>query len=112
VIVPKARQITATRTNRPTVSENVNLLLKTSPYMKISFASIIGPKTINASLETKGKVTKFAAMNASLVLQRESKNASTIIAAVAKIVREPKKANASRLTAVLKTLATAAPITR
>ena len=46
----------------------------------------MGPKTMNANFETKGNALKFAAINASLVLQRESKNASPIMAVVANIV--------------------------
>ena len=69
--------------NKPRVRKSVNRFRNTSPYISKSFASIIGPKTMKANFETKGNVMKFAAINASLVLQRDSRKARPIIAVVA-----------------------------
>jgi len=78
------RQSSATKTNNPSAKEKVKRFLKTRPYIKRSFISIIGPKTMNASFAVSGKVRKFAAMKASDVLQSESNNARTIIPVVAR----------------------------
>src|ERR1700686_2499302 len=80
----RARQSSAIKTNKPGAKMKGKRFLKTSPYMKRSFISIIGPKTMNASFAVTGKVIKFAAMKASDVLQSESNPASTIIPVVAR----------------------------
>src|SRR6201987_3010106 len=80
----RARESSPINTNRPAANERVKRFLKTSPYIKSSFTSIIGPRTMKASLAVTGNTRKFAAMKASDVLQRESNNASTIMAMVAK----------------------------
>src|SRR6202030_754336 len=66
------KQSNAMKTNKLSAKVKVKRFLNTSPYIKSSFMSIIGPKTMNASFAVTGNVRKFAAMKASDVLQSES----------------------------------------
>src|SRR5947209_14064416 len=67
----RAKESSPMNTNRATANERVKRFLKTRPYMKSSFISIIGPKTMKASFAVTGNARKFAAMNASEVRSEE-----------------------------------------